>query len=50
MQHIEKLIKKEIDIAIQKQYFERAAKLRDMLLHIDQIAEHQRVILDPKLS
>lgn len=47
---IEQTIKDEIQSAIQKQHFERAAKLRDMLLHIDKITETQRVILDPKVN
>lgn len=48
--NIENHIKQEIQLAIDKQHFERAAKLRDMLLHIDKVTEKQRVILDPKLN
>jgi len=46
---IEKEIRKQIQKSIQLQHFERAAKLRDMLLSINQLSEHQRVILDPNL-
>jgi excinuclease ABC subunit C len=50
IEYIENLIKSEIQQAIDKQYFERAAKLRDMLFHIDKVTETQRVILDPKIN
>ncbi len=48
--NIETIIKQKIQEAIQKQHFERAAKLRDMLLHIEKVTEQQRVIFNPKLN
>jgi len=47
---ISKTIHNEIQNAIKQKHFERAAKLRDILIHIKQISEKQRVILDPKLN
>lgn len=42
---IEKQIKKLIDDAVQLEHFERAAKLRDIYLQIDQFVERQSVEL-----
>jgi len=47
---IQKEIKSHINQAIKLQNFEWATKLRDMYMKIDDLTEHQRVILDPKLS
>lgn len=47
---IEKEIKNQIQTAIQTQNFERAAKLRDIFLHIEQMVERQTVELDKKIT
>ncbi len=42
---LEKEIRQQIEDAINKQHFEWAAKLRDILLHINQFTESQTVVL-----
>lgn len=42
---IEKEIRRQIEESITKQHFEWAAKLRDILMHIDQFTESQTVVL-----
>lgn len=47
---IQKEIKNQIHTAIQTQNFERAAKLRDIYLHIEQLVEKQNVELEQKIT
>lgn len=47
---VEKEIREKITDAIEKQHFERAAKLRDMLLHMEQFTEKQTAVLSQPLS
>ncbi|MDR0860505.1 MAG: UvrB/UvrC motif-containing protein [Candidatus Peribacteria bacterium] len=47
---MEKDLKQKIDLAIQQENFERAAKLRDIYLHIEQFVEKQHVELPKNTS
>ena len=47
---IEEEIRKQIDDAIHKEHFERAAKLRDMYIKIDSLVERQTVVVDQSIS
>lgn len=47
---VEKEIRQKIEDAIQQQHFEWAAKLRDMLLHMEQFTEKQTVVLSESNS
>jgi excinuclease UvrABC nuclease subunit len=42
---IEQEIKKQIKLAAEQQHFERAAKLRDIYLQIENLVEKQTVVL-----
>lgn len=42
---VEKEIKKQINLAVEQQHFERAAKLRDIYLQIENLVEKQTVVL-----
>jgi excinuclease UvrABC nuclease subunit len=47
---IEQEIRRQIDEAIAKQHFERAAKLRDIYVKIDSLVEKQRVVVEQSIS
>ena len=47
---VEKRIHAEIQEAIEKEHFERAAQLRDILQHIDQHTQKQSVFVNPWLT
>jgi excinuclease UvrABC nuclease subunit len=42
---VEQEIKKQIKLAVDQQHFERAAKLRDIYLQIENLVEKQTVVM-----
>jgi excinuclease ABC subunit C len=47
---VEELILKEIEKAVEKQSFERAARLRDIYFNLQKFVEKQNVVLDESIS